>query len=155
MQSLMFEDNTQQSKVMTAAVALLARREHSQAELKERLARRCDDMSVVDKTLAKLVEQGLQSDERFCEHFVRYRINQGKGPFVIRSDLRQKGLSEDLVQQHLDFDDDFWSEKAEAVFSKKFGYSPVEEQKERAKRLRFMVSRGFPAHLVYPLIEAS
>jgi len=143
------------NRVMTAALAILARREYSQAELKERLSRRCDDLSLVEQTLEMLVERGLQSDERFCESFVRYRIDQGKGPFVIRSDLRKKGLSDELVQQHLDHDDDFWTSQSERVYSRKFGASPVENDRERAKRLRFMVSRGFPAHLVYPLIETA
>jgi regulatory protein len=148
-------DDNGVSRLMTASIALLARREHSRAELEARLARRCDDHQLIQKTIERLQEQGLQSDERFCEQFVRYRIGQGKGPFVIRSDLRQKGLSDELITKHLNFDDAYWSEQSERVYQKKFGSRSVGDDRDRAKRLRFMVSRGFPAHLVYPLIELS
>lgn len=142
-------------KLTNSALGLLARREYSRGELKERLYRRSDDFSLVDQVLDALEEQGLQSDARFTESFVRYRIDQGKGPIKIRQDLRQKHISSETIQTFLEQDEEFWTEKASSVYSRKFSGSPLSDDKDIAKRLRFMVSRGFSAHQIYPLIERS
>lgn len=146
-------DDPELNKLTNAALALLARREYSQGELRERLARKSTDSQLVEIVIEALQEQGLQSDLRFCENFVRYRIEQGKGPHKIRQDLRQKYISDALIQQCISDDAVFWSERAADIYMRKFKDKPPESEKERAKRLRFMVARGFSAHQVYDLID--
>ena len=51
--------------------------------------------------VAQLVDDGLQSDERFTEAFVRSRINQGKGPARIRADLRERGINDAVIADGL------------------------------------------------------
>ena len=143
------------SRLTNAALALLARREYARGELQERLQRRSDDAELIEQILDALIERGLQSDERFCESFVRYRIHQGKGPAKIRQDLRLKRISSELLDQVLPYDNEFWVEKAEETYRQKFKDSSVVNDKDKAKRLRFMVSRGFSAAMVFPLIESS
>lgn len=142
-------------RLTNAALGLLARREYSRGELEEKLGRRSQDAALIDQVLDALEEQGLQSDERFTEHFVRYRVSQGKGPIKIRQDLRMKHISSRQIDDCLDQDDEFWREQAFQVYQRKFSGAPVNDDKDFAKRLRFMVSRGYSAHLIYPLIEAS
>ncbi len=135
-----------------AALGLLARREYSKGELQERLNRRSSNSELVFHVIEALEEQGLQSDERFSEHFVRYRIDQGKGPHRIKQDLRQKHVPDTLIEQFVSNDSEFWAERAAEVYSRKFKDTPLADEKDKAKRLRFMVSRGFSAHLVFDLI---
>lgn len=149
------EIDPQLHKLTNAALGLLARREYSRGELEERLLRRSSDQRIVDQVLDALAEQGMQSDQRFTENFVRYRIAQGKGPIRIRQDLRQKQISSEHIDQHLDQDADFWAHCAKEVYSRKYGCQAFNGEKDFAKRLRFMVSRGFSAQQVYPLIEQS
>jgi len=145
--------DAQRNTLTNAALALLARREYSRGELQERLVRKSSRLDLIEEILDTLEEQGLQSDERFSEHFVRYRIDQGKGPHCIRRDLRQKSISDTLISQHVPDDPDFWVEKATQVYARKFKQNPLNDEKDKAKRLRFMVSRGFSAHQVYPLMD--
>jgi len=153
--SLSINTDGELHSLTNAALGLLARREYSRGELFERLSRRSENAVLVEQVLESLQEQGLQSDQRFVEHFVRYRIGQGKGPIKIRQDLRQKAVSDELIRLHLDQDTEFWSEKAEELYHRKYGQNALKDDKDFAKRLRFMVSRGFQAHLIYPLIERS
>ncbi len=143
-------------RLSNAALALLARRDYSSAELRERLLKRsstAESEQLIEQVLSALAEQGYQSDERFCESFVRYRLEQGKGPLKIRQDLRLKKIDDSLIDQCMPSGDSFWREHAEKTYRRKFGDQPATEQKEVARRLRFMVSRGYSASWVYPLID--
>lgn len=145
-----------ESDVRLAAMNLLARREHSALELREKLLKRFGEIDGpegasgtsgktpdIDAVLNRLAEQGLQSDERFTEAFITARERQGKGPLRIAQELRQKGVSDDLVAQYLDESDDCWAELAEEVRSKRFGDAPIQTSKEKARQMRFLQYRGF------------
>ena len=69
----------------------LSRREHSYQELIKKLGKKDFNLSLVNIELEKLIEDGLQSDSRFTESFIRSRKNQGKGPLRIRSELSIRG----------------------------------------------------------------
>ena len=60
----------------------LARREHSRLELYQKLKQRQFEPDVINSELNKLLDEGLQSDERFAEAFLRSRIDKGKGPNI-------------------------------------------------------------------------
>lgn len=129
--------------VRRVAMDLLARREHSLKELADKLQRRFPDCDLINEQLAELREENLQSDERFVESFVNGRISRGKGPMVIRQELRHKGVADELVALHLTGDPDLWLDIAEQTYRKKFGNKPVADQKDKARRQRFMQYRGF------------
>lgn len=129
--------------VRVAAMNLLARREHSRRELKQKLSRRFKNDEVVEAELAILAAENLQSDERFAESFIRQRISRGHGPMRIRQEARQKGLSDDELECALEQEQPDWFELAEAVYRRKFGEVPPADVKERARRSRFMQYRGF------------
>jgi regulatory protein len=126
---------------------LLARREHSVAELSQKLiahARRNEfDDEVVANVIDELQGEGLLSDERFTEAFVRYRINNGYGPIRIQSELRERGVNEKIQASYLDFADPQWLEQVVLVRRKRFGDSLPEDYKERARQARFLQYRGF------------
>ncbi len=139
--------------IKNAALSLLARREHSQRELVTKLSRRFSDKTKIEQQVEALAESELQSDERFIESYIRAKKNQGKGPKYIKQELRHKGVSEYLVASYIYEDDEDWLLLAEAVYHKKFGDTPVEDSKEKAKRIRFMVSRGFTPESVFRLLS--
>ncbi|WP_027330797.1 regulatory protein RecX [Marinimicrobium agarilyticum] len=135
-----------ESDVRLAAMNLLARREHSALELREKLVKRFADEAHgldIDSVLSRLAEQGLQSDERFTEAFITSRERQGKGPLRIEQELRQKGVAEALVAQYLDEADECWAGLAREVRSKRFGDGPIQTPREKARQMRFLQYRGF------------
>ncbi|MDM1707129.1 regulatory protein RecX [Thiopseudomonas alkaliphila] len=140
------------SQARFAAMNLLARREHSAAELGQKLRQREFTQAVIQAVIERLQAQGLQSDERFVESFIRGRAYSGKGPLRLREELQHKGISQELIAEGLaNFDGD-WSAVLEQVWQKKFGQLP-QNQQEKAKQLRFLAYRGFAAAAIFSLFE--
>ena len=93
--------------------------------------------------LARLGDEGLQSDTRFAEAFVQSRINQGKGPVRIRADLAQRGIQDGVVEGALEASACDWFELAGNERRKKFGSLAPGDFKEKARQMRFLQYRGF------------
>lgn len=139
---------------------LLARREQSKQELWEKMSRRFEDAGeerevaqAVDTALEGLIQDNLQSDERFSEAFVAMRKRQGKGPLRIAQDLRQKGISDLLVSAYLNDSEAFWWDLAREVRERKFGAGAADNLKEKARQVRFLQSRGFTHEQVRAAVE--
>jgi len=109
---------------------------------------------VADDAVAQLVEEGLQSDARFVEAFVRSRINQGKGPARIRADLRGKGVSDGDTEDGIREADQDWYALAVEVRLKKFGAERPAEFKDKARQMRFLQSRGFGQDQIQAAVSA-
>ncbi len=73
-----------QSGIRKKAMDLLARRDHSEQELRRKLKSREYDADTIDEVLQELISDRLQSDERFTEAYVNHRFNAGVGPLKIR-----------------------------------------------------------------------
>ena len=131
------------AKIRSAAMDLLTGREFSRAELAKKLDKRFDSDPAIASELDRLQEEGLQSDQRFTEAFLRPRIYRGHGLARIRLDVRQKGIGDDLFNAAVEATDTDWFRLAREVADRKFGRSPATEQKDRARRMRFLQYRGF------------
>jgi regulatory protein len=126
----------------------LARREHGRVELLNKVRKFGFDANIAEDAIAQLVEDGLQSDQRFVDAFVRSRVNQGKGPARIRADLRERGINDSVVDDGLLDAKQNWYELASEVRLKKFGASRPVDFKDKARQMRFLQSRGFePDHI--------
>ncbi len=132
------------NQIRRAAMDLLARREHSFQELDQKLSRRFPDQSEqIAGALGKLQAQGLQSDERMAEAFIRARMNRGQGPIKISAELRIRGLADQIISQALDEAGVDWFAQARQVCERKFGVLEPRDLKDKAKRARFLQQRGF------------
>ena len=129
--------------IRLAAMNLLARREHSVRELRNKLKRRFSDEAVIDEQISRLTLERLQSDARFAESYARQRADKGYGPVRLREELRERGVTEaevDVALEQLKVD---WRVLATRVMQKKFGLDAPVDIKEKARRARFMQYRGF------------
>ena len=124
---------------------LLARREHSTQELRDKLLARGFEDDEITPALQTLSREGLLSDERFTESFVHSRVERGSGPVKIRAELRQRGVADEIITNWLDERDRVWLERAESVRCKKFGSALPVDYKEKARQARFLQYRGFSA----------
>jgi regulatory protein len=133
------------NEIQRKALALLARREHSRFELRRKLLAKTDqdDANVIDEVLQSLSDQGLQSDTRFAEAYVRMRSERGYGPLRIALELSERGLNEAVFDQFLTPEDDFWFALITRVRQKRFGKSLPSDFAERARQMRFLQYRGF------------
>ena len=136
-------------EVRRAAMDLLARREHSLLELARKLQRRFP-RDVIQTSLEKLAAEGLQSNERFAESYVRQRAGRGYGPIRIGGELRERGIEDNQAEEALEGSGFDWQDVAHQALAKKFtaastpppsssSLSPA----EKARILRFAARRGF------------
>lgn len=128
------------------AIRLLARREHSRAELAERLAAKGHAPERIAGCLDDLAAQGLQSDARFAESFLRSRILRGQGPLKIRLALERRGLGREAIHHAFAESERAgegdWFALAGAALARRFT-GPGDTPRERARRERFLAQRGF------------
>ena len=136
------------------AMDYLARREHGRAELINKLTKFGFEAATADDAVAELVEDNLQSDQRFVELFIASRISQGKGPVKIRADLRERDIGGGIVDIGLQDADQDWYASACAVREKKFGQEYPADFNEKARQMRFLQSRGFDTEQIRAAVSA-
>ncbi len=139
------EDATQRALAM--ALRLLAAREHGRVELERKLKRRFP-AEVVEPLLERLSREGLQSDDRFVEGYLRSRMEKGFGPLRIRAELKARGVDEARVRLALEAVEEEWARRLRQVVERKFGTAPPQDRKELARRARFLAGRGFPESMI-------
>ena len=134
-----------------AAMDLLARREHSRAELQEKLQRKFPENSdAFTAVLDQLAEDGLLDDARFTEAYIRYRRTRGVGPLLIRQELRQKGVEGATLEAALDLQADDWLESLLTLVDKKThgAVPPKSDPKARQKLYRALLAKGYPSGMI-------
>jgi regulatory protein len=141
MSELSFPD-TQNKDIRRKAMDLLARREHSVAELRRKLLAKGYAQLAVDEQLRLLEQENLLSDQRFAESYVNFRSKKGFGPVRIRLELKEKGVNATLIEEYLD-NNDYWRNIAKEVREKRFGTTLPKDYKDIAKQMRFLQYRGF------------
>lgn len=133
--------------VRFAAMNYLARREHSQYELRRKLFRRFSDRLLIDNEIQQLAHENLQSDERFAGSYLRQRSGRGFGPLRIRQEMRERGLSDAQIEAAFSEEEINWFDVAAQAYAKKYGRVPTDlralDIKERSRRTRFFQYRGF------------
>jgi regulatory protein len=132
-----------QQSLYGRAVGLLARREHSAYELKQKLAKSDVTEDEVEQVIEQLQQSGLQSDIRFAENYVRYRSQRGQGPLRIKQELNERGVTSEITDDQINQLDIDWYELAHNVRCKRFGEANPDDFNERAKQQRFLQYRGF------------
>lgn len=134
------------------ALALLARREHSGAELHVKLNAAGFPARIIGETLSALAQEGWLSDARFAEAFVRVRRERGYGPVRIRAELRERGVDEELIDRHLDMRDPAWLRPLEQAWTKRFRARRGTDLAERARQQRFFQARGYTVEQIRAVI---
>ncbi len=137
------------------ALDLLARREHSQRELRQKLQAREFSNREIDDVLATLANEGLQSDKHFAESFLNARASKGYGPTHIANELSQRGVSDELIADALGNTECNWYESAIKVRQKKFSLSEPVDLADRAKQQSFLQYRGFTHEQIRAAVEVN
>ena len=130
------------------ALRYLVRREHSRDELSRKLAPHAESPEILAGTLNWLEGTNKLSNQRFAE--VRAHVLARKyGAAKIRQDLKSKGVSEEVSDRAVAELDDLT--KAKEILARKYRL-PATTREERAKRARFLQSRGFSGEVIRRLV---
>lgn len=134
---------TDQGELRNYSFDLLARQEYSREQLRRKLASRCEDSDLIDTVLDDLAERGYQSDRRFAEIQIRSRLSQGQGARKISFELARKGVASATIDQLLAEQQIDMNQLALEYLRRRYGTEPAGDQKEKARRVRHLVGRGF------------
>jgi regulatory protein len=135
------------------ALGLLVRREHSQHELRRKLAARGADVEQARAALDVLARQGYQDDARFAEMLVRTRLGGGYGPMHIRAELGTHGIASDLIASTLAEAEPDWTALAREALRRRYGQRPVRDRADTLKRGHFLQRRGFDAATIRAALQ--
>ena len=133
------------------AIKLLARREHTRAELARKLAG-LGTQEEIDAVLADMESSQLQSDSRTTESYLRSNASR-LGASRLRYTLKTRGVAPEMIEEQLaqaDLPDEM--ARARAAWSRKFSAAPA-NPKEWARQARFLQSRGFAGDIVRRLLK--
>lgn len=134
-------------QIEAVCLRLLARREHSQKELLDKLALRGFARDEALPVIQIMAEQNWQNDLRYAESYIRLRITSGYGPVRIHYELQQRGIdSIDLDQQAEE--QGGWQSLLLDVYSRKYDDEKSLSQNEWLKRSRFLQQRGFSGEMI-------
>jgi len=139
--------------VRKKALAMLARREHSSAELRSKLAAKGFPAEIINDALTGLDREGWLSDQRFVEMFIRARKGRGYGPMRIRAELRERGIDDAMISAYLDIGNPEWVQRLESVHTKRFGATRAQDFAELARQMRFFQARGFTAEQIRAVLD--
>jgi len=134
------------------ALARLARRDHSEAELRRVLTRKGHSEEEIDEALERLRERRFVDDQSYATRFARSRMSlRGQGRNRIRQALRQRGVDRQLVERGLEGAAQDVSE-AEVLDDVARRYWRTHQRDEPERRLRrlseHLYRRGFPGSLI-------
>ncbi len=135
------------------AMRALARREYATSELIRKLEGKDFDTEVIAETLHTLQQENRQSDERFAETFVRSKINRGIGRFRIQKELEQRDVLPSLIRSAFDEAECDWFALALSTWKRKYPDTSDLDIREKARRFRFMSSRGFDHDQIHYALE--
>lgn len=141
-----------ESALKEQCIRLLALREHSQQELIVKLQRRGFSKKQIQPVLTELQTAGWQNDQRYAECYARQRLGNGFGWQRVAYELRLRGITDaDISYVKAEFAELDSQESLVQLYEKKYGTDVVTSRQEWAKRMRFLLQRGFSSSMLKAL----
>src|SRR6478672_2492841 len=148
---------SREEQARALCLRLLTARARTRAELAEQLTKRGypDDVSAL--VLDRLSDVGLVDDEDFAEQWVRSRrVNAGKGKRALASELRTKGVDDEVIAAALaDIDAGAERERAEQLVRDKLRREKLgDDDTKVARRLVGMLARrGYSQTMAFDVVK--
>ena len=115
-------------------------------DVKQKLTRLGLNPKIRKKIIDILIEKGFIDENRYCELFIRSKINQnGWGPYKIVQELKKRQIPQELIDKHLEaFPEDKHDEMLEKLLvSKLRSVKDEDPYKKKQKLLRFAYGKGY------------
>ena len=152
---------SREEQARALCLRLLTARARTRAELAGQLTKRGypDDVSAL--VLDRLTAVGLVDDEDFAEQWVRSRrVNAGKGRRALASELRTKGIDDDVIAAALeDIDSDAERSRAEQLVADKLRRERLTDDTDDVKVTRRLVGmlarRGYGQSMAFDVVKVA
>ena len=130
----------------------LARREHTRAELRRKLAARAQEGEDVEGLLDELTRKGWLSDARFAEQAARAKARR-YGPLKLAHYFKARGVGEEAIAAGLEGAGVDGVANVGAVWRTRFGKPPMDER-EKLRQVRFLQGRGFAVDEIFRFMNS-
>lgn len=131
---------------------MLARREHTRAEMTRKLSPHADSPEQLGQLLDALVARGWLSEKRFAESRAN-ALGRKFGSRKVEYELKSRGVSAEVVGHAVERARAQELETCRAAWQRKFGVLP-QDAAERGRQMRFLAGRGFSAETVRQVLKA-
>jgi regulatory protein len=133
------------------AIGALARREYSRAELRARLIATGATAEDAERVLDEIATLGYLSDARFAQGEVSRKAGAWSRRAIAAS-LKEKGVAADVAGAALATTGADDHEVMVSLWRRRFG-SPPANEREKARQVRFLQSRGFALSAILRLLR--
>lgn len=152
-QSEALADSDRLHRGLNAAVHYLSYRPRSESEVRDRLKRRSFDTDIIETVIARLKRQGLVDDLAFAQFWKDNRDSfNPRSQWLIKSELKQKGIASDIIDQVMDTVDDNDSAYRAAV-DKARSLTRSDYQSFRRRLGDYLKRRGFGYGVIKNITE--
>jgi regulatory protein len=140
-----------------AALRMLAQRELSESQVRQRLTRRGHDDSAIDGAIARLKADGSLDDQRVAAAIARAETGLRKrGRLRVRRRIEAAGIAPSMAQRAVDEtfrDIDVDALMAAALDKRLRGRTELADDREFQRLYRFLVTQGFEPDRVLNLLR--
>jgi regulatory protein len=139
------------------ALKMLARRELSEAQLRQRLLRRQHDPDAIDAALTRLKSERSLDDERVAGAIARSETNLKKrGRFRVTRQIEAAGIASSIAKRVVD--ETFAAIDGDALLTQALarrlrGRTRIEDDREFQRLYRYLVAQGFEPDRVMALLR--
>jgi len=148
---------TSRSQAYLDGLKLLARRELSETQVRQRLARKKHDPADIDAAIARLREERAIDDARVAEAIARTESGlRRRGKLRVKMQLQRAGIDRNTAKRAVDnvfesIDDDAL---LEAALGKRLrGRDEIADDREFQRLYRFLIGQGFEADKVMTVLS--
>jgi len=146
------------NQALKFAIKLLSIRKRSVFEMKNRLKRKKFEDDVIDEVIKELFEYKYLNDAEFAEAYINDRINfNPRGSFLIKKELREKGIAENIVNQKIKelLPEIKEMELAKKAAKKKMGSlnKDLEKNKLYQKVGSYLQAKGYAGWIIREVLE--
>ncbi len=136
---------------------MLARRELSEAQVRQRLARKAHDPDAIDEAIARLTQERAIDDARTAAAIARTETSvKRRGRLRVKQAIAKAGIGRSTATRALDEVFDALDHEAliEAALTKRLrGRQTIKDDNEFARLYRFLLGQGFESDHVMKVLE--
>ena len=117
-----------------------------------------EDTSFNEEALNHLLERGIVDDLRYAKRLTLGYSEKNIGPNKIKQKLYTKGFTSQIINvcvESIDNTEEDYLDKALKLKLKKFGESPIVDEKLKQKALRHLIGQGFSYSVANKVISHS
>ena len=138
-----------------ASLRLLAKRDYSIYKLSKKLLEKGFDQIEVDETIDELLGKKYLKEEYYVEAFIKGHMRKGYSPVYIKQKLAGENCSCELDFIYEVFEEHKFSEEKQIkeLIEKKYSHLDYKEFKNKAKIMRFLLSKGHESQLAQHILD--